>query len=64
MNLKSSTLTNVNMVEIFDKYIKTTDVTGPSFPGDVEPPISNNPNTPPLLPTYRIFTEEFTTEFK
>jgi len=57
-------LTNVNMVEIFDKYIKTTDVTGPSFPGDVDPPISNNPNTPPLLPTYRIFTEEFTTEFK
>lgn len=63
VNLKSNTLTSVNMVEIFDKYVKTVDISQPHHPGDVEPPISANPNTPPLVPTEGIFTDEFTDEF-
>lgn len=64
IGIKSNTITNANMVEMFDKYIKTTDISGPSYPGDLEPPISNNPNTPPIIPIDGIFTDEFTEQFE
>jgi len=61
--LKSNKLMSVNMVEIFDRYVKSTDVSIPHYPGDVDPPISQNPNTPPTIPTQGIFTDEFTEQF-
>jgi hypothetical protein len=62
--LKSNQLKSVNMTEIFDRYVKSTDASIPHYPGDIEPPIVNNPNTSPTVPTNGIFTDEFTEQFQ
>lgn len=64
INLKSNSITSVNMAEMFDKYVKTVDVSAPHHPGDLEPPVFSNPNTPPNIPTEGIFTDEFGEPFR
>lgn len=56
-------LQNAEYVEIFEKDTQTIDITVPNYPGDVSSPIVQNPN--PAAPvTTKIFTDEFTPEFK
>lgn len=55
-------LRNANYAEIFAKPAKTVDVTIPSYPGDISPPIIQNPNPTPQE-IVGIFTEQFKQEF-
>lgn len=63
IDVKACTMTNVNMAELFDRFVKSTDITTPYNPGDISPPFINNPNSPPQVPLNGIFTDEFTSEF-
>jgi len=62
-NLKTGEVNNANYAEIFSKPGKAVDIVLPGNSGDPSPPISQNPNPAPVT-TERIFTEEFTQEFK
>lgn len=62
-DLFNNQLRNATYVEIFEKPAKTIDVSIPSYPGDPSTPIIQNPNPTPA-PTAKIFTNQFTDEFK
>lgn len=63
IDIKSCTMTGVNMAELFDKFVKSTEISLPYYPGDSVPGYINNPNSPPQIPAQGIFTDEFTNEF-
>lgn len=62
-DLKYNTLTGCSVVEIFSKNINSNDATIPHSPGDISPPITQNPNNPSPDTVVGIFTEEFTEQF-
>lgn len=62
-DLTNREVKNANYVEIFNKPGKSVDMVIPGNDGDPFPPMPQNPN-PPVVPLGRIFTEQFTEEFK
>lgn len=62
-DLKTNQMTSVTMAQMFQKSIKTDDSQGPHNPGDLPPPIIQNPNYPSPDTIEGIFTEQFTEQF-
>lgn len=62
-DLKTNQMTSVTMAQMFQKSLKTDDSQGPHNPGDLPPPIIQNPNNPSPDAIEGIFTEQFTEQF-